>query len=135
MHIHVDMYHLHLLNLHNLYNVCNSISVTAYLKTFKGLLKLRASMILKNKFCSIEPLLTIFWSIGPILSFHPRNPFFICPFGSPLRMYCIDPQALVFIFNGAHEDSAANNEMYLHHCFLKPWEYLCHTSLKNWRFV
>ncbi len=27
--------------------------------------------------------------------------------------------------------SLTNNEMYLHHCFLAPWGYLCSTSLKT----
>ncbi len=54
-----------------------------------------------------------------------------------LRMYCIDTEALVFMFNGGSSygftihPSHIKNEMYLHHCFLAPRGYLCSTSLRG----
>ncbi len=65
-----------------------------------------------------------------------------------LRMYCIDTEALVFMFNGGspngftiHLDghkvpllvytNHINNKKLVHHGFLAPWPYLCSTSLTN----
>ncbi len=68
-----------------------------------------------------------------------------------LRMYCIDTEALVFMFNGGSSDGFTinpiftricifkgpllvyiyhiNNEKYMHHGFLAPQAYPCSTSL------
>ncbi len=51
-------------------------------------------------------------------------------------MYCIDTEALVFMFNGGShcgftKHTCINNEKHVHHGFLTPRPYLCSTSLKE----
>ncbi len=50
-----------------------------------------------------------------------------------LRMYCIDTEALVFMFNGGSPYGFTippiNNKKHVHHGFLAPQPYLCSTSL------
>ncbi len=49
-----------------------------------------------------------------------------------LRMYCIDTEALVFMFNGGSPYgfiNHINDEKQVHHGFLAPRPYLCSTSL------
>ncbi len=45
-------------------------------------------------------------------------------------MYCIDTEALVFMFNGG-SPYGINNEKHVHHGFLAPRPYLCSTSLRT----
>ena len=54
-------------------------------------------------------------------------------------MYCIDTEALVFMFNGGSSygftilvyNNYINNEKYMRHGFLAPQAYLCSTSLSK----
>ena len=57
-------------------------------------------------------------------------------------MYCIDTEALVFMFNGgssykkklcAGYTNHINNERYMHRGFLAPKAYLCSTSLQAFK--
>ncbi len=72
---------------------------------------------------------------------------FQSPFPTNLRMYCIDTEALVFMFNGGSPygltihpiftricmlyTNHINNEKHVHHGFLAPRPYLCSTSLRG----
>ncbi len=50
---------------------------------------------------------------------------------SILRMYCIDTEALVFMFSGGSPyTNHINNKKHVHHGFLAPRPYLCSTSLR-----